>query len=286
MARKRVRREPPARRGPVRNAVVRSSGDLLRSTVDGGVEAVRESAQASSAAVQGAVENTVATAYALSDQMMTRGYSAASLYSRSDGDPTMSDSGFRGPGGEGRFGPFGRQYGAGPGADRGSDPFGARGPMSFWMEPWLQMMRFWTDSLYMMSSTANPMNPISSVMGMGGNPGMSVEVQSVRPARVTLDLAPGADFEQLSVAPLVLEGAPEADTLDGVTVSARPGQYGVRVEVEDTQAPGMYVGAVEGPGRRPLGEVRVEIIGAAKKRRAPAKKKVGRGASKKSADKK
>ncbi len=287
MARKRLRRPATARQGPVRNPVVRGSADALRSLVDGGVDAARDVTEASSATMQGAVEDTVATAYALSEQLMNRGYSAAGLYSRSTGDPTMSDASFR------DAGPYARPGSGRPGSDRGSGPWGSGGPMGMWMEPWLQMMRMWTDSLYMLSSSANPMNPmnpLSSAMGMGGNPGVSVEVQSLRPTRVTLDLAPGADFEQLSVGPLTALSDPSADMLEGVSISARPGQYSVHIEVSDLQAPGVYVGTVEGSRHRVLGELRVEVIGSAKKPRkkaaakrksAPAKKG-GRRPSKKS----
>jgi hypothetical protein len=266
--------------------MVRGSADAFRNLMGGGVEAAREATDASSSAIQGAVENTVATAYALSDQLMNRGYWAAGLYSRSTGGPTMSSNPYRG---EGRYPPDARPGGGPPGSESGADPWGSRALWGFWTEPWMQLMRMWTDSLYMLSSSANPMNPmnpLASAMGVGGNPGVSIEVQSARPVRVTLDLAPRSDFETLSVGPLVLASDPSSDTLDEVSVSARPGQYSVHVQVSDQHAPGLYIGSVESAPRRVLGELRVEIIGAAKKpaaKKKAARKKAARAPAKKKA---
>jgi hypothetical protein len=284
MASERLRRRAPDRRGPVRNSVLRGP-DRFRDPMDDGMQPTGESPRAYPGTVQGAVEKTVAAAYALSDQLMQRGYSAASHYSRPFGDPTMSDHRHRGPPSSYPPPPGGR---AGP--EGGSGPWDPRGPMGLWMEPWLQMMRLWTDSLYALSSSGGPMASRGAAGGGRGNPAMSVQVQSARPARVTMDLAPGSDFEELTVNPLRLSGGPDAETLDGVSLSSRPGQYTIDVKVSDEQAPGAYVGTVENRWRRPLGELRIEIEGDAtakpKKTGSRAGKKSGSGAAKKGGSKK
>lgn len=293
MAGDRLRRPALDRQGPVRNSVMRGATPA-GSRQDNGVQPGGRSHRPAPGTLQGAVEKTVAAAYALSDQLMHRGYSAASHYSRPFGGPNMSDPHHRGPR-DGWSSPFSPPPGGRPGSEGGSGPWDARGPMGVWMEPWLQMMRLWTDSLYAMSGSTNPMATWGSGAGRSTSPGTSVQVQSIRPTRVTMDLAPGADLEELVVGPLHLSGDAEATTLHGVTLSSRPGQYTVELDVSDDQAPGVYVATVENRWRRPLGELRVEITGeaskaAGKKRKSPAKKspakKSKRGAAKKGSSKK
>lgn len=154
-------------------------------------------------------------------------------------------------------------------------------PWTLMMEPWLQCLRLWSDGLAMWGGRGGSANPLSSLMGMGGHPGVSVEVTSARATGVTLDLAPGADFQTLRVGRLRKTTDSDTDALEGVEIIARPGLYTVRLEVPDTQAPGLYVAPVENQWGQALGDLRVEIKGA-----ADGSKSDGKAASKKSGSKK
>jgi hypothetical protein len=199
-------------------------------------------------AARNTVEGTVAAAYAVIDQYMSRGYAAASNHQRRNGADPMSNP-------DDRHDSRSRPY---PGA---GDPLGIWGAWNMWMEPWMQAMRFWTDSMNAPGGPGARMNPYASMMSMGGTPGMSVQVKSSRETTVTLDLAPGSDFQHLHVDHLYHSKDHDQAPLEGVRVDARPGHYTVRLEVSDEQAPGVYVGSVYGAMHQTLGELCVEIVG-------------------------
>ena len=244
MATNRLRRQPASRRGPIRNRVVPSFEDPRSSVFGAGLEVARVSAEAA----RSSVESTVAAAYAVIDQYMNRGYAAASNHQRFNGGAPMT-------------GPDTSNNGWSRSNPGMTDPWGVWSAWNMWMEPWMQAMRFWTDGMNMATRPANPMNPLSSMMAMGGNPGMSLHVQSSRATTVTLDLAPGSDFQQLHVDKLYHTTDQKPAPLDGVVIDARPGLYAVRLEVSDAQPPGVYVGAVRGPQNQPVGDLCVEIVG-------------------------
>lgn len=157
------------------------------------------------------------------------------------------------------------------GPSRGPYPPGPGGPSSpwdpwnvgMWMEPWMQMFRMWTDGLSAMTPAAMapwvpgvPHGPRDTTAEIG----VSVQVQSRRPARVTLKMDGSADARYVSVGPLAKQGQP-SETLTGVRLISRPDHCLVQVSVPDVQAPGVYVGTVEDRQRRAVGELSVSITG-------------------------
>ncbi len=236
------------------------------------MDAARQTAYSSTAAVQGVVEDTVATAYTVIDRYMNRGYAAAGHQYRANGGYPMSDtqprspgaappSSFGGPGGPGAAPPSstGSLWGW-PGVP------GAWGAMNPWMGPWLQMMRMWTDT---MTAVAGPaaqgwaaqLNPWASAWGAGsGAAKVSVEVQSKKAVEVTVDLHPGAEMQRLRVGPLKAPGGgADAPAIEGVELETRPGHVTARVRVDDEQPSGSYVGTVEDDQGQSRGEVHVRV---------------------------
>ena len=141
MAKKRVTRDEVVRQGPIRIRAVQASTKFVQDIVDNGADGTP---QTPLAAVQGAVESTVATAYTVIEQYMSRGHSAASLHYGSNGDSAMSDSRFPGAGPTWPPPNSGSSGGApGPGFGSPEDPWG----VDMWMEPWMQMMRMWAEGM-------------------------------------------------------------------------------------------------------------------------------------------
>jgi len=213
----RRKRVPPEGSGPVRNPIVPPSagrndtprspaaapGAAFGAVVDEGLRTAERLAEISSAAVRGAMECGVQTAYTVIDEYMARGREAASRFQqRPDGRGPMSDD-------RQNFGGWSTAW----------------GPMSPFVLPWMNAMRMWTDALTMFAPGGGPQqgwNPAATgyqVPNAAGGaapsagapaPRVSVRVSSQSPAEVTLNVAPYADRMTLVAGPLQLEGRADA----------------------------------------------------------------------------
>jgi hypothetical protein len=226
----RLQREPPRRTGPNRRAAKEPpQADPVR-TVNGlehGIKAAGLLARAADAAARGVVEQGVDTAYAVIDEYMTRGRNAAGRYGMSR--PHTGQSG------------------------QWSYP-----------SPGMQLMRMWADWVSCFVP-AGPMNMWGNVFAADpcARPGtvkVEVEVASLKPAKVVVDLHSGADGLQLKAYPV---GNPTekalADLLD-LEFSTCPGRVTVRVAVPDDHSTGSYAFVVRDTDQRDQGDLRVHIM--------------------------
>ena len=260
----RRKRVPPEGSGPIRNPVVPPSagtedprrpapGAAFGAVVDEGLRTAERLAEISTAAVRGAMECGVQTAYTVIDEYMARGREAASRFQqRPDGRGPMSDD---------------RQNTGGWST--------AWGPMSPFILPWMNAMRMWTDALTSFAPGAAPQgwNPVATgyqagtagapFAGAGPAPRVSVRVSSQSPAEVTLNVAPYADRMTLAAGPLQkIDGPPDALPLTGVSITCEPGHVRVSVTVITDQPPGRYSGVVlNTTGNEIVGSLTVEIAG-------------------------
>jgi hypothetical protein len=268
----RRKRVPPEQSGPVRNPVVRPAdaapraarpattapGAAFGAVVDEGLRTAERLAEISSAAVRGAMECGVQTAYTVIDEYMARGREAASRFqNRPDGRAPMSDD-------RQNFGGWSTAW----------------GPMSPFLVPWTNAIRMWTDALTMFvpgaggpQQTWNPAagaytppgtaGGAAAVAGAAPAPRVSVRVSSQSPAEVTLNVAPNADRMKLVAGPLQKIDAPsDALPLTGVSITCEPGHVRVSVTVITDQPPGRYSGLVMNTtGNEVVGSLTVEIAG-------------------------
>ena len=267
----RRKRVPPEGSGPVRNPIVPPSagrddsprpaaaapGAAFGAVVDEGLRTAERLAEISGAAVRGAMECGVQTAYTVIDEYMARGREAASRFQqRPDGRGPMSDD---------------RQNYGGWST--------AWGPMSPFVLPWMNAMRMWTDALTMFAPGGGPQqswNPAATgyqvpnaaggaapFAGAAPAPRVSVRVSSQSPAEVTLNVAPYADRMTLVAGPLQkIDGPSDALPLTGVSITCEPGHVRVSVTVITDQPPGRYSGVVMNTtGNEIVGSLTVEIAG-------------------------
>lgn len=269
----RARRVPLERYGPIRNPVVprangadgtpratrparTASGADLGAAVAGTARAAERIAEVSNAAVRGAVECGVQTAYTVIDEYMRRGREAASRQpNRPDGSGDMND----------------RQY--------DSNWSAAWGPMWPMVAPWMQVMKVWTDAVATNVPGAGPQD--------GWNPGtpgpappntasaapfaaatrapkVSVKVSSQSPIEVTPVVWRFDAGMQLVADPLQNSDSSLALPLNGVAITCGPGTVQVSVTVVTDQPAGRYSGAIWTAGRSEVvGSLTVEIAGPA-----------------------
>jgi hypothetical protein len=270
----RRKRVPPEGSGPIRNPVVRSPagaddapraarsataapGAAFGAVVDQGMRTAERLAEISSAAVRGAMECGVQTAYTVIDEYMARGREAASRFqNRPDGRGPMSDD---------------RQNYGGWST--------AWGPMSPFLVPWTNAIRMWSEALTMFVPGAGwpqqAWNPgagayappgtaggAAPFAGAAAGPKVSVKVSSQSPAEVTLNVAPYADRMTLVAGPLNKVGGSDALPLTGVSLSCEPGHVRVSVTVVTDQPPGRYSGVIlNANGNDVVGALTVDIAG-------------------------
>jgi len=265
----RRKRVPPEGSGPIRNPIVPRSagrdhapraaasapGAAFGAVVDEGLRTAERLAEISTAAVRGAMECGVQTAYTVIDEYMARGREAASRFqNRPDGRGPMSDD-------RQNFGGWSTAW----------------GPMSPFVLPWMNAMRMWTDALTMFAPGAQQgWNPAATgyqvpnaaggaapYTGAGPAPRVSVRVSSQSAAEVTLNVAPYADRMTLVAGPLQkIDGPSDALPLTGVSITCEPGHVRVSVTVITDQPPGRYSGVVMNTtGNEIVGSLTVEIAG-------------------------
>jgi hypothetical protein len=174
------------------------------------------------AAVCGALENGVRTAYAVIDDYMRRGQEAArGIY---------NDSNRRGPMNENR------------GSFNGG--FNPMNPFATATEQWMTAMRAWGQVWSGFVPEAwmqQGMNPFAN--NGGGASTVSVKVSSARPVEVVAIVNPGPDALQLVSEPLLAQGFP-APPIEPPSIGREAGVLRVSVNVEAQQPAGRYSGVV------------------------------------------
>lgn len=222
-----------------------AGGYTVGTVVDGGLDAAMRAVEAADATIRGTVERSVETAYQVIEEYMLRGRQAAGRHHETrNGRDRMSDDTSNG-------------HGQRPGGI-GFDP----------MQPWMQMMRLWTDTMTTMMPAAAAMMPtnLMSQFMPGAAPfanayqraKLSVSVTSENPVEVSVDLDPGAEYASLTVDPLARaeSGAPK---IASTSVACDAGRVTLRVTVPKDQPSGRYTGAVlDATGTR-RGEVTVVV---------------------------
>ena len=240
----RVKREPPERTGPIRQAGTGKSSSTPTpaadpvtpsSVVDQGLRTARLMVSVADATVKGAVERGVDTAYTVIDEYMTRGRNAAGRRSQwTDGRSDMSQS---------QDQQFSTPWGSGWGL----------------MAPWWQMMRVWAEGM----AAFAPGGPGAFAPGGAGRtyqpPRVEVRVSSKPIALVTVNLDPGADWLQLTAEPLAPAGDADTSPL-ALSFECHPGTVKVSVTVPDDQPADSYTFAIRDRDQCQRGELRVDVL--------------------------
>lgn len=170
-----LKRPFPERNGPIRNPM------SARTQVQAESGAARDPMGSVSAAVFGAVENGVRTAYAVIDEYIRRGQDTARAM--------FNDPYRRGPMNDER-GNFGGGY----------NPWN---PMTMFTEQWMMAMRMWSQawaSFVPGGWQQGGLNPFAFYPG--AVPSISVSVSSAAPVEVSLNLYPNLDMSGLVAEPL------------------------------------------------------------------------------------
>jgi hypothetical protein len=245
---KRIKRDVPPRAAPVRNRATGARGGGTRAADDGftvgtvvdeGIRTAFRTVQANDATIRGAVERGVDTAYTVIEEYMLRGRQAAGRHhERKNGSSDMGDD---------------RNYRRNGWTSGGDYP-----PL---LEPWMQMMRMWTDSMAAFmpgpAGFPNPFAPRGSSSGAKAT--VSVQVASRQPAEVVVDIDPGYERATLTAEPLLhVERALGARIVD-FTVECRDGHVRVHLSAADNQPGGTYEADLRGTDGVRRGTVRVDI---------------------------
>jgi hypothetical protein len=195
------------------------------------------------AALRGALECGVRTAYAVIDDYMKRGYEAARNNSSQNGNSSHG----------GEKNPMSNEK---PNYTNWTNPWG---PMSPLMEQWTMAMRAWTDAWSAFIPGARPGgwpvagNASASGYSAGGNAScVSVEVASPKPTEVAVSLKPGMEQANLSADSFV-------PALTGVAVCRKAGRVHVKVTVAADQAPGRYTGVLRAADGSIAGDLAIVI---------------------------
>jgi hypothetical protein len=236
-SRPRIRRVPLERTRPIRNPVVSAvrpaSGFASPFDAREGLSTAERLAAVSNAAVQGAVECGVKTAYTVIDEYMRRGREAAS---RDRGRPN-----WRGDMNDNRY-----NY---------NNPNMAWGPMWPFIAPWMQAMQAWTSAMSTFVPGAVPQNPWGQC---ATSPTVSMTVSSRFPTEVSACVDPGVDAMRLSADALSMDQA-DLRLFGGVVITSECGHVRISVRVPNDQPPGRYSAAIKDTAGCRRGELTVEI---------------------------
>ncbi|MGH9606303.1 MAG: hypothetical protein ACRD3N_11465 [Terracidiphilus sp.] len=210
-----LKRTPPEQSAPVRSRMAPPRGGP-----QAGVPP--ELFTAAGAAVCGAVENGVRTAYSVIDDYMRRGQDAArGIFNNSDRRGFMSDD-------RGNFG-------------GGYNPMN---PLAMVTEQWMMAMRMWSQafSAFVPSAWQQPgMNPFAWSDTLA--PAVSVKVSSASPVEVAVKVNPGLDLSMLVSEPLLAEGF-TAPPIDAPAIVREPGTVRVSLKIGAKQPAGKYHGHI------------------------------------------
>ena len=202
---------PPKQSGPIRNALVSPP------------PGAREPAAGPGAAMFGALENGVRTAYAVIDEYMRRGQEAArGMYNNSNRREYMSD--YRGN--------YGGNYGGG---------FNPLNPFAMLTEQWMAAMRAWTEA-FIPGAWGQMWNP-AGYAAQSTAARISIQVSSPRSIEVTANLQPGSEYAPLVCDPLIAEGM-VAPPIEDVSVTPQAGRVLVSIKVGAGQPAGRYSAAI------------------------------------------
>jgi len=225
----RLKRTPPKQTGPLRNPMApppRSAPEPA---------AVRDPIAATGAAVCGALENGVRTAYAVIDEYMRRGQDTArSIFN----DPTRRGS---------------------VSDDRGNAAggFNPMNPLTMFAEQWMMAMRPWIQGWSAFAPNAWPQpgtNPFATAANAA--PTVSVKIVSTRPVEVTANLYPGLDHAGL-VCDALSDDAVTATPIEPPEIIRDSGGVRISVKVADKQPAGQYRGLIR---RRADGNVAGDLV--------------------------
>jgi len=190
---------------------------------DEGMATAFRMAESAGATMQGAVERGVDTAYTVIEDYMRRGQQAAGRYrDRTQGERTMN----------------------------GDNYSNGYGPMGAMMEPWMQAMRMWTQTMSAFvpggaAMGSEWMNAFTSPLYGAQHGGVAVRITSATPAEVAVDVDPRAYCVPLKAAPLVHTTTPgTAPALVGVDLQYVDNRCRVSITVPHDQPAGTYSGAV------------------------------------------
>jgi hypothetical protein len=209
-----LKRAPPERSGPIRTPLG------TRPRPEPGAQA--NPASSAGAAVIGALENGVRTAYSVIDEYIRRGQEAAgNIFNNPSRRGTMSDE-------RGNFG-------------GGFNPWN---PLAFATEQWIMAMRMWSQAWSAYIPGAFQQGGFSP-FSFGGmqTPAVKVEVASSGPVEVALNLYAASSSAELMSEPLRAEGF-TAQPIDAASVGREPGAVRVNVRVTAGQPAGRYRGLI------------------------------------------
>ena len=254
-----MKREAPARRGPIRNRAlnipaespgVSRGGYTVGAMVDESVRTAMRAVEAADATVRGAVERGVDTAYMVIEEYMLRGRQAAGRnHQRRNGGKDMNDD---------------RQNGGGFGGNGfGAGPWSAINPL---MAPWMQMMRMWTDSMAALmpggtgAAATDWMNQFipGAAAWSAARPAVAVHVTSENPVEVSASVDAGAEYATLSVAALQ-HSSGNGTSITGITAECTPSRIRLVVDVPKGQATGHYSGHIIDSSGANRGLVQLEV---------------------------
>jgi len=211
----RRKRTPPEQNGPVRNPVA------PRNKPESGTP--RDPFSTAGAAVFGALENGVRTAYAVIDEYMRRGQEAArDIFNDPNRRGFMSDDKTNFPGG---YNPW-------------NNPMAS---MSMFTEQWMAAMRAWGQAWSAFVPSAGwpmaGMNPFAPPAGQ--TPTVTVAVSSPTPVEVTANLHPAQDSATLIAEPLRADGF-TAPQIEAPEIVRQPGAVRITIKVAAKQPAGRY----------------------------------------------
>jgi hypothetical protein len=212
----RITRTPPERGGPIRNPMSTRPDPGSRNSAPG------DPIGAAGAAVYGALENGVRTAYAVIDEYMRRGQETARTM--------FNDPYKRGPMNDDK-GNFGGGY----------NPWN---PMSMFTEQWMMAMRMWSQawSGFMPPGWQQPgMNPFASAQTVA--PGVSIKVSSPSSVEAALKLYPGLDFAGLVAESLRADEA-ASPAIEAPSIARESGTIHVSLKIGANQPKGSYRGNI------------------------------------------
>jgi len=209
-----LKRTPPERNGPVRSPLG------PRTRPEAGAQG--NPVTAAGAAVFGALENGVRTAYSVIDEYIRRGQEAAGgMFNNSNRRGTMSDD--RGnPGG-------------------GFNPWN---PMAMATEQWIAAMRMWSQawSAFIPGSFQQAgFGPFP--FGAATAPAVTVKVTCSSAVEVSVNMYGATDTTDLVSEPLRAEGS-SAKPIEAASIVREPGAIRVSMKVETGQPAGRYRGLI------------------------------------------
>jgi hypothetical protein len=224
----RVKRVPPEQIGPIRNSLAR----------DRATSAPRP-AWTPNGVLRDALECGVQTAYAVIDEYMQRGYQAARL----NQNPPNSKGNMSND--RPNFGNF-------------SNPWGPMAPL---MEQWSAAFRAWTDAMsaFVPGSRPGAWPGQTWTAGAAGysaaapSPAVSVEVSSLRPTEVTVNLKPTCDLTGLVADSFV------PHLLKTVSITQKGTCVRVSVHVAREQLAGRYSGVIRSADGSIAGDLTIVI---------------------------